>query len=57
MVNMVVCGETSLIFLKNQGIHDTISHAIQIGANYGSSNLMGPGAGFIWVTWVQGQQT
>ena len=56
LLKMVACGGTSFSFLENQGFHDTISHAIQIGAKYGSSNLLGPGSGFIWVTWVQGQQ-
>ena len=56
LLKMVVCGGTSFSFLENQGFHDTISHAIQIGAKYGSSNLLGPGSGFIWVTRVQGQQ-
>ena len=56
LLKMVVCGGTSFSFLENQRFHDTISHAIQIEAKYGSSNLLGPGSGFIWVTWVQGQQ-
>ena len=56
LLKTVVCGGTSFSFLEIQGFHDTISHAIQVGVEYGSSNLLGPGSGFIWVTWIQGQQ-
>ena len=36
LLEMVVCGRASFSFLKNQGFHDTISHAIQVGAKYGN---------------------